>query len=264
MDYQTATKILKTLIEVSFAKTRFPRYELRKQSILWAINLPKGESYEERIESTYYKTYRGSIIKFGKPGKESARKKPNPWDMKPTLYEMRDGDLSLSKKGFDFYEILNEIYKKINDNAKAGHVLLALLYRSGILIDHSFSNNTFSYHPNIEIIKWLDVQLCDIGDTPPSELIAIFDAIMLNEDVKVYLNNEKYQTKEIEPNEPRGRINTMGAVFATCAPEEIFPRIKLADLLIRGRGAPRIFEKEHNYGAKLISPMTGNIVYLPK
>ena len=89
----------------------------------------------------------------------------------------------------------------------------------------------------------------------------MYDAIMFNDDVKVYLNNEKYNTRSIEPYGPKGRVNTMGAIFAISAPENLLSRIKLSDMLIRGRGTPRIFSRNYDFGGKLIIPMTGGMVH---
>jgi len=110
MNYLTAKKILKTSIVTSFSKTKFHNVELRKKALLWAINLPTGKSLDSQIESTYHMTYAGSVIKFGKPGKEAFRvRNPNKFDMTPILYEKRDDQLVRSPKGFNFFEMLKYI-----------------------------------------------------------------------------------------------------------------------------------------------------------
>lgn len=64
----------------------------------------------------------------------------------------------------------------------------------------------------------------------------------------------------VKPYEPRGRINTLGAIFVVCAHEDILSRIEACSLLIRGRGTPAIFSKEYDYGRRIIAGMTGGIV----
>jgi len=261
MDYVTAKEILKTSIVTSFSKTKFGNAELRKKALLWAISLPAGSNYESQTESIYHTTYAGSVIKFGKPGKESSRdRRPNKFDMTPILYENRSGQLFRSAKGFNFFELLRDIQIKKERDEEAGHVLLAMLYRCGILLDHDMVDNVFCYIPNIEIMQWLDERLRGVGGTPPSELIPVYDAIMLNDDIKIYTNPSRYQSQHLEPYGPRGRINTMGAIFAVCAPENVLPRVELSSLLITGRGAPRIFSARYGFGSKIVSKMTDGIV----
>jgi hypothetical protein len=261
MDYQTAKQILKTKIVKSFAKSKFRNAELRRKALLWATKLPSGKSLDSQVETVYHVTYKGSEIRLGKPGKEAFRKRsPNKLDMTPILYKKRHGKLIRSTKGFTFSEMLRDIQIKIDENEKAGHVLLALLYRCGVLDDHSISDDTLRYNPNSNVMKWLDNRFENTGETPPSELVPLYDAIMLNEDVKLYTNAERYQSKYLKPYEPRGRINTLGAIFVVCAPEKILSRIEACALLIRGRGTPAIFSKNYDYGRKIITKMTGSIV----
>jgi len=262
MDYPTAKKILRTKIVKSFAKSKFRNAELRRKALIWATKLPTGKSLDSQIETTYHVTYRGSEIRFGKPGKEAFRKKRslNKLDMTPILYQKRHGELIRSTKGFTFSEMLLDIQTKINGDVKAGHILLALLYRCGVLDDHAILNGKFSYDPNSDIMKWLDDRFGNKGDTPPSELVPLYDAVMLNEDVKLYTNAKRYQSRYLKPYEPRGRINTLGAIFVVCAPEKILSRIEACGLLIRGRGTPAIFSKNYDYGRKIITRMTGGIV----
>jgi hypothetical protein len=153
-----------------------------------------------------------------------------------------------------------ETKTKIKRDERASHILLALLYRCGVLDDHAITNGDFTYNPNEGIMKWLDDRFGNTGATPPSELVPLYDAIMLNEDVKLYTNAERYQSKHLKPYEPRGRINTLGAIFVVCAPERILSRIEACGLLIRGRGTPAIFSKNYDYGRRIITPMTGGIV----
>lgn len=261
MDYLTAKKIIKTKIVTSFSKSKFRNAELRRKGLLWATELPTGKSLDSQIETVYHVTYRGSEIRFGKPGKEAFRKRaPNKLDMTPILYEKRLGKLTRSTKGFTFSEMLKDIQIKINRDEKAGHLLLAMLYRCGVLDDHEISNDKLCYNPNSDIMSWLDERFRNIGDTPASELIPLYDAVMLNEDVKLYTNAERYQSKYLKPYEPRGRINTLGAIFVVCAHENILSRIEACSLLIRGRGTPAIFSKDYDYGRKIIAGMTGGIV----
>ena len=261
MDYLTAKEILKTKIVTSFSKSKFRNAELRRKGLLWATKLPTGKSLDSQIETVYHVTYRGSEIRFGKPGKEAFRKRAtNKLDMTPILYEKRLGKLIRSTKGFGFSEMLKDIQTKINKNEKAGHVLLAMLYRCGVLDDHSTLNGKLCYNPNSDIMRWLDERFRNVGGTPPSELIPVYDAIMLNEDVKLYTNSERYRSKYLKPYEPRGRINTLGAIFVVCAHENILSRIEACSLLIRGRGTPAIFSKNYDYGRRIIAGMTGGIV----
>jgi hypothetical protein len=263
MDYSTARKLLKTEIAKTFCRTKFRNAELRRRSLIWATKLPSGSDINNQIETLYHTNYKGAEIRFGKPGKESKRKRSNNrFDMTPLLYEINKGQLARTRKGFEFEDVWNDLALKIDHDAEAGHVLLAMLYRAGVLDDHSFLNNKFSYNPNPEIMAWLDQQFNGVGETPPSELIPLFDAILLNEDIKLYTNVEKYDSSNLQPFEPRGRINTMGAVFVICAPEALLSRIKACSLLIRGRGTPAIFSSIYHYGADLISPMTNNIITL--
>ena len=127
--------------------------------------------------------------------------------------------------------------------------------------DHKYENNILTYNPDNAIMKWLDKEYKGNG-LIPSELIPMYEAIMFNDDIKLYLNAERYQSKQLEPYSVRGRINTMGAIFAVCASESLLSRIELSDMLIKGRGTPRIFPKAYDYGGKLITPMTGGIVSL--
>ena len=113
--------------------------------------------------------------------------------------------------------------------------------------------------PDPQIMKWLDACFENVGDVPPSELVAIYDAIGLNEDVKYY-TNPKREKDFLDPYKALGRMNTMGSIFATCANEKIFSRISLFDSLVKGRGTIRIFSRTYDYGRKIISPMTGYIV----
>jgi len=262
MDYLAAKEILKTKIVTSFSKSKFRNAELRRKGLIWATELPAGKSLDSQIETVYHVTYAGSEIRFGKPGKEAFRKERsrNPLDMTPILYEKRQGQLVRSAKGFAFSEMWEEIQTKINGDEETGHIFLAMLYRCGVLDDHSILNNKLCYNPNVDIMKWLDERFRGIGDTPPSELIPLYDAIMLNEDVKLYTNSERYQSLYLKPYEPRGRINTLGAAFVICAPEKILSRIEACSLLIRGRGAPAIFSSDFDYGRRIIAPMTDGIV----
>lgn len=261
MDYVTAKEILKTSIVTSFSKTKFSNAELRKKALLWSISLPAGSSYESQTESIYHTTYAGSVIKFGKPGKEASRdRRPNKFDMTPILYENRSDRLFRSAKGFNFFELLKDIQTKKKRDEEAGHVLLAMLYRCGVLLDHDIVDNQFCYTPNIEIMQWLDERLRSVSGTPSSELIPVYDAIMLNDDIKIYTNPSRYQSQHLEPYGPRGRINTMGAIFAVCAPEEVLSRVELSSLLITGRGTPRIFSAKYGFGSQIISQMTDGIV----
>lgn len=91
--------------------------------------------------------------------------------------------------------MLKDIQIKINRDKKAGHVLLAMLYRCGVLDDHEILNSKLCYNHNSDIMKWLDERFRNIGDSPTSELIPLYDAIMLNEDVKLYTNAERCQSK---------------------------------------------------------------------
>lgn len=264
MNYLTAKEILKTKIVTSFSKSKFRNAELRRKGLLWATKLPTGKSLASQIETVYHVTYRGSEIRLGKPGKEAFRKRvPNKLDMTPILYEKRLGKLMRSTKGFTFSEMLKDIQTKINKDEKPGHVLLALLYRCGVLDDHSTLDGKLCYDPHSDIMQWLDERFRNIGDTPPSELVPLYDAIMLNEDVKLYTNSERYQSKYLKPYEPRGRINTLGAIFVICAHENVLSRIEACSLLIRGRGTPAIFTKNYDYGRRIITGMTGGIVDHP-
>jgi hypothetical protein len=260
VDYTTAKRTLKTDIVTSFSKTKFRNAELRVEGLLWATGLPSGKTPDSQIETVYHMTHNGSEIRLGKPGYEAIRKTPNLLDMTPLLYEMRHGRLARSTKGFTFSEMLREIKAKISKDEEAGHVLLAMLYRCGVLDDHSFSNNVLRYEPNTDIMKWLDDRFLNFGETPASELIPLYDAIMLNEDVKLYTNPDKYNSVYLKPFEPRGRINTLGAIFVVCASESVLSRIDACGLLIRGRGTPAIFSATYDYGRKIIAPMTDNIV----
>jgi hypothetical protein len=261
VDYETAKKLLRTPIVASFSKTNFRNAELRREALLWAMSLPSGRSLDSQIESVYHTTYGGSTIKFGKPGKEASRQRnPNQYDMTPILYEKRAKQLARTTKGFNFLDLLEDISTKINREEEAGHVLLAMLYRCGVLDDHAITNGKLCYNPNTDVMQWLDERFRSIGDTPPSELIPIYDAIMLNDDIKLYTNPKRYDSSHLEPYDARGRVNTMGAIFAICAPEKTLSRIRLASLLIRGRGTPRIFSKDYEYGRQIVAPMTGEIV----
>lgn len=263
MDYATAKKVLKTEIATTFCKTKFRNAELRRKALVWATQLPSGSDVKNQIETLYHQTYRGAEIRFGKPGKETKRKRStNRLDMTPLLYEVNGNQLTRTKKGFEFEEVYVDLGMKLSKDEEAGHILMAMLYRTGVLDDHDFSNNKLNYTPNAEIMAWLDHRFQGIGDTPPSELIPLFDAILLNEDIKLYTNAERYNSEELQPFQPRGRINTMGATFVVLAPETLLPRIKACSLLIRGRGTPAIFSTNYHYGADLISPMTDNIVTL--
>lgn len=264
MDYATARKLMKTEIVTSFCKSKFRNADLRQKSLVWATQLPSGTGVKNQVESLYHRTYKGAEIRFGKPGKETTRQRINRHDMTPLLYENCQGQLSRSKKGFEFEEVWIELATKINKDPEASHILLTMLYRCGVLDDHDFSNSKLNYLPNLEVMKWLDERFLGIGETSPSELIPLFDAILLNEDIKLYTNGDKYNSKYLEPYEPRGRINTLGAAFVVCAPEEILSRIKACGLIIRGHGTPAIFSATYHHGADLISPMTDNIVAINK
>jgi hypothetical protein len=260
VDYPIAKRILKTDLVTSFSKSKFRNAELRIKGLQWATELPSGRTPDSQIETVYHVTYGGSEIRLGKPGYEAIRKIPNLLDMTPLLYEMRQGQLTRSTKGFTFSEMLREIKAKISEDEEAGHILLAMLYRCGVLDDHSFLNNTLRYEPNTDIMKWLDGRFTNIGETPASELIPLYDAIMLNEDVKLYTNPDKYKSVYLKPFEPRGRINTLGAVFVVCSSESVLSRIDACGLLIRGRGTPAIFSAGNGYGRLIIAAMTDGIV----
>ncbi len=75
MDYATAKKLLKTDIATTFCKTKFRNAELRRKALVWATQLPSGADVKNQIETMYHKTYRGAEIRFGKPGKETKRKR---------------------------------------------------------------------------------------------------------------------------------------------------------------------------------------------
>jgi hypothetical protein len=261
MDYSTAKEILRTEIVTSFSKSKFRNAELRRKGLIWATELPAGKSPDSQIETVYHVAYTGSEIRLGKPGWEAVRKRStNKLDMTPILYERRQEQLVRSTRGFTFSEMLQEVQTKISKDEEAGHVLLAMLYRCGVLDDHTVLNDKLCYKPKVDIMRWLDDRFRGVGDTPPSDFIPLYDAVMLNEDVKLYTNSERYQSLYLKPYEPRGRINTLGAIFVICAPEKVLSRIEACGLLIRGRGTPAIFSSDYDYGRKIIAPMTGGIV----
>ena len=258
MDYKVAKKTLQTDLVKSFSKTKFRNAQLRLKSILWAKNLPSGTKQFPH-ESNYHVIHSGSIIKFGKPGKEVFRKNPNLNDMKPLLYEKRGANLVQSTKPFDFEQIANEFKIKLDKDETTSHILFTMLYRCGILDDHKYIDDVFSYNPDTQVMKWLDACFENVGETPPSELIAIYDAIGLNEDVKYYTNPQR-ERDFLNPYRALGRMNTMGSIFAACTNEKTLSRISLFDSLVKGRGTVRIFSRTYDYGQKIISPMTGYIV----
>ena len=146
MDYQTAKRILQTELVKSFSKTKFHNAQLRLKSILWAKNLPSGTKNIPH-ENNYHVIHNGSIIKFGKPGKEVFRKNPNLNDMKPLLYEKRGVNIVQSTKPFDFEQIAKEFKIKLEMDEQTSHILFTILYRCGVLEDHNHINDVFSYNP---------------------------------------------------------------------------------------------------------------------
>lgn len=194
----------------------------RTAMIAEAIALPFG-TQAEKIWSEINKFSTDKCAYFAKPGKEAARKKPNKFDMLPSV--KKDG-IDITER-WAFQQMWEYLIKVSIIQQNAFKEILVLLYRLCYMLDYK----DFRYSPTSEILEHINnlekfVLIPGFkekfGTAPDIDLLSFLHFIDLlgwNEDVKYNTDtngspdfpksaNGKYKTKNT------GRVNTILSIIS--------------------------------------------------
>jgi len=178
---------------------------LRVKSIDDAVALPSGTSRENMVFSVLWSGH-GYEVGVGKPGKETGRKRPNPYDMWPFI--RKDG--GFDGKSASFADIFHELEHMANKSRYSLELLACLLARSAFMLDHKIEGEKVVYDPPKEIVGEITKDIPAMFKVPLDVFLQYIEAIALNEDVKYQKN---LNTRGKPYNKTAGRPNNL----LTCA-----------------------------------------------
>jgi hypothetical protein len=177
--------------------------EKRRKRIIEAISFESG-SLQSPQKHKIAELGDGTEVYFLKPGKETARKKPNPYDMTPVV-----GD---DKIRLTFQDVWDYLIKTAVANEEIFKMVGILIYRLGYMVDHEENKEgSIRYAPKTSVeacIKELDSQVGAIFPFGLNGFLSFVDILGWNEDVKYHTEdgnpifNGKFDYKA-------GRINTI-------------------------------------------------------
>lgn len=157
--------------------------ELRLKSIDAAVQLSSGAS---RQEMHYHVLWSGEgyEVGVGKPGKETERKRPNPYDMWPFIRKNGVFD----EKSATFGDIFHELEHMSNKSRHSLELLGSLLARSALMLDHKILNDRVIYAPEHSVLSEISQEIPSMFNVPLTVFLQYIEAIALNEDVKYQRN----------------------------------------------------------------------------
>ncbi|OGX30548.1 MAG: hypothetical protein A2787_06975 [Omnitrophica WOR_2 bacterium RIFCSPHIGHO2_01_FULL_48_9] len=178
---------------------------LRPRSIEEAVSLPGGPSRKEMLYHILWSGH-GYDVGVGKPGKETERKTPNPYDMWPFI---RKGDV-FEEKSASFADIFHELEHMSNKSKYSLELLGCLLARSALMLDHQIDNEKVTYAPSAIVLDEIKKDIPSMFNVPLEVFLQYLEIIALNEDVKYQKN---LNTKGKPYGKSAGRPNNL----LTCA-----------------------------------------------
>lgn len=161
--------------------------KIRAKSIHDASILPSGLSRDKMNLHVLWKG-EGYEVGVGKPGKETERKRPNPYDMWPFI--RKDGNFV--GKSASFRDIFHELEHMSNRSKYSLELLGCLLARSGLMLDHQIENEHVLYTPSEVVLDEIKKDIPSVFNVPLIVFLQYLDAIALNEDVKYQMNLNSY------------------------------------------------------------------------
>ncbi|MBI2038977.1 MAG: hypothetical protein HYT22_01690 [Candidatus Niyogibacteria bacterium] len=126
----------------------------------------------------------GYEVGAGKPGKETERKNPNPFDMWPFI---RKGG-AFEEKSASFGDIFHELEHMSNKSKYSLELLGCLLARSALMLDHKIKNDRVIYVPNETVLGEIKKDIPSMFSVPLEVFLQYLEMIALNEDVKYQKN----------------------------------------------------------------------------
>lgn len=177
--------------------------EKRRKRIKEAISFESGSLQSPR-KHMIAELRDGTEVYFLKPGKETARKTPNPYDMTPVV-----GD---NKIKLTFQDVWDYLMKTAVADEELFKLVGILIYRLGYMVDHEENKEgAIRYAPKTRVeacIKELDSQVGAIFPFGLNGFLSFVDILGWNEDVKYHTEDSnpifcgKYDYKV-------GRMNTV-------------------------------------------------------
>jgi len=178
---------------------------LRTKSIEDAVLLPGGLSRSEMLHHVLWSGH-GYEVGVGKPGKETERKNPNPFDMWPFI---RKGGV-FEEKSASFGDIFHELEHMSNKSRYSLELLGCLLARSALMLDHKSEDDKVVYVPSEIVLAEITKDISSMFNVPLEVFLQYLETIALNEDVKYQKN---LNTKGKTYSKSAGRPNNL----LTCA-----------------------------------------------
>ena len=178
---------------------------LRFKSIEEAVLLPGGTSRNEMLYHVLW-SGQGYEVGVGKPGKETERKRPNPYDMWPFIR----GNNAFEEKSASFGDIFHELEHMSNKSRYSLELLGCLLARSALMLDHTIINNKVVYSPSEVVLNEISKDIPAMFNVPLAVFLQYLEMVALNEDVKYQKN---LNTKGKPYGKSAGRPNNL----LTCA-----------------------------------------------
>ena len=178
---------------------------LRQKSVQDAAALEKGPSSTEQKHHILW-TGEGYEVGVGKPGKESRRKTPNPYDMWPFMRKAG----TFTEKSATFGDIFLELEHMKKKNEFSLELLGCLLVRSALMLDHKIKDGMVTYTPPLEVVEEIEKDIPQMFKVPLLVFLQYLDAIALQEDVKYRMNLNK-------KGEPYGKMAGRPNNLLTCA-----------------------------------------------
>lgn len=194
------SKKLATILQLSPTEIKSAKI-LRMKSIEDAILLQSGPSLEEKSYHVLWSGH-GYEVGVGKPGKETARKNPNPYDMWPFI--RKEG--VFEEKSASFGDIFHELEHMSNKSRYSLELLGCLLARSALMLDHKIVNDIVIYNPNSTVLDEISKDIPSMFNVPLEVFLQYLEAIALNEDVKYQKN---LNTKGKSYSKSAGRPNNL-------------------------------------------------------
>lgn len=176
------SKHLKKLLELDPAQIRAAK-ALRAKSIEDAVSLAAGPS---RSDMQHHVLWEGDgyEVGVGKPGKETERKNPNPYDMWPFI--RKDG--RFEERSASFGDIFHELEHMSNKSRYSLELLGCLLARSALMLDHAEENGRVIYRPSTVVLDEIKKDIPLMFHVPLGVFLHYLEMIALNEDVKYQKN----------------------------------------------------------------------------
>ncbi|GAB6394116.1 MAG: hypothetical protein MdMp024_0428 [Bacteroidales bacterium] len=163
----------------------------------------------------------GKEAYFLKPGKETLRKIPNPYDMSPNVGSGNKSDT----ENWAFEQIWEYLLKISIIQQAAFKKVLVLLYRLCFFIDHQINaESKLRYSPSYAILKYIGsidefvlkdgfMEKFKTTEIGLPEFLYFVELLAWNEDVKYHTVNGKADFTERKPR--AGRVNTAPTIIST-------------------------------------------------